>query len=105
MRRQMLKKGVTVSMALLMLAQGVGAIPTAHTYAEEEKVYCYGDLDGDEHLTVFDLSLMKRGYLKPESLTDLQKAVCDVSSNGEFDVEDIRLMQDYLLAKINEVLY
>lgn len=43
---------------------------------------------------------MKRGYLKPESLTDLQKAVCDVSSNGEFNTEDIRLMQDYLLAKI-----
>ncbi|MGN0630094.1 MAG: dockerin type I domain-containing protein [Ruminococcus sp.] len=101
MRRQMLKKGVTVSLALLTLIQGMGPIPTAHTYAEEEKVFYYGDLDGDEHLTVFDLSLMKQGYVNPDSLTDLQKAVCDVSSNGEFDMEDIRLMQDYLLARIN----
>lgn len=55
MRRQMLKKGVTVSLALLTLIQVMGSIPTAHTYAEEEKVCRYGDLDGDEHLTVFDL--------------------------------------------------
>ena len=79
---------------ILSAASGISAS------AEEEKTYYYGDLDGDEKLTIFDLTLMKKGRLNPDSLTDLQKAVCDVSKNDTFDTEDIRLLQDYLHARI-----
>ena len=34
--------------------------------AEENRIYYYGDLDGDEQLSVFDLCLMKRGYTTPD---------------------------------------
>ena len=64
-------------------------------------VFYYGDLDGDEKLTVFDLCLMKRGYSNPGALSDIQTAICDLSANGEFDIDDVRLLQDFLLARID----
>ena len=84
--------------AIMIAATSFGNLPAVQTSAEEEQIYYYGDLDGDECLTVFDLCLMKRGYGDPETLTELQTAICDLSANGEFDIEDIRLLQDYLLA-------
>ena len=86
----------------MILSSASGIIPEQHSFHAhaEEKTYYYGDLDGDEKLTVFDLVLMKKGCLNPDSLTDLQKALCDVSKNDTFDTEDIRLLQDYLHVRI-----
>ena len=86
----------------IMLAAGMilSSVSGTAVYADEEKTYCYGDLDGDEKLTIFDLILMKKGYLNPHRLNDLQKAVSDVSANGELDLQDIRLLQDYLHVRI-----
>ncbi len=86
----------------MILSSASGMMPEQRSFRAhaEEKTYYYGDLDGDEKLTVFDLILMKKGCLNPDSLTDLQKAVCDVSKNDTFDTEDIRLLQDYLHARI-----
>ena len=86
----------------MIFSSASGIIPEQHSFHAhaEEKTYYYGDLDGDEKLTVFDLVLMKKGCLNPDSLTDLQKALCDVSKNDTFDTEDIRLLQDYLHVRI-----
>ena len=97
-----LAKAVALGLSLLLLMQGRAALPdtSISVKAEENRIYYYGDLDGDEQLSVFDLCLMKRGYTTPDSLTDLQTAICDLSANGTFDVDDIRLLQDFLLTKI-----
>ncbi|MBR1554463.1 MAG: hypothetical protein IJ644_03595 [Oscillospiraceae bacterium] len=99
MKKMFLQKSAAVMLAMSLTLSGMPAVTSAHA-EESTETYVYADLNGDEKLNVFDLILMKKGYQNPDSLTEIQRAICDVSANGEFDLEDIRLLQDYLLAKI-----
>ena len=65
----------------------------------EEELY-YGDLDGDGILTVYDLCLMKRGILDSSHLTDLQVQLADLNGDSQLDVQDIKLMLDYLHTRV-----
>lgn len=62
----------------------------------EEITRWTADLDDDEELTVFDLALLKRAVLAPETLDEAQCAVCDLNDDSSVDVLDLLLLQHYL---------
>ena len=92
-----------LSAALLaaVTLQPVPDMNDIYVNAAEDTEYCYGDMDNNDWLDVNDLLLMKRGYHSPELLDDIQKAVFDLNGSGGADEEDIALLRDYLLKRID----
>ena len=68
---------------------------------EAAETYYYGDMDGNGILNVFDLTLMKKAYINGTQLSGIQQEIVDLDKSGVFDAADIRLLQDYLLARID----
>ncbi|MBQ8515463.1 MAG: RICIN domain-containing protein [Ruminococcus sp.] len=98
-RKNVFRRGIA---AALIAAFSLQVMPPAYdTVQAAGETYYYGDLDGNGHWNIYDLVAMKNGYTNPDQLTELQRAVADVSGNGVFDTEDIQLMQDYLLARMD----
>ncbi len=62
---------------------------------------CFGDMNGDQKLRVYDLCIMRDAIEAPETLDETQAAVSDLNANGTFDQGDLQLLQDYLLARID----
>ena len=63
----------------------------------KENKFLRGDLTFDGRLDVFDLCLMKRGLIG--GFDSLMSSIADVNCDGTTDVADVRLLQDFLLAK------
>ncbi|SDA22971.1 Ricin-type beta-trefoil lectin domain-like [Ruminococcus sp. YE71] len=100
-----MKKGFMKKSAAAMMAMSVGmtAMPAAPISAEEiTETYRYADLNYDGAIDVLDLVCMKRGYQNPDSLTAVQKAICDLNADGTFDADDITVLQEYLVNRIAE---
>ena len=100
-----MKKGFMKKSAAAMMAMSVGlsAMPAAPISAEEiTATYRYADLNGDGAIDVLDLVCMKRGYQNPDSLTAVQRAICDLNADGTFDADDITVLQEYLVNRIAE---
>lgn len=100
------RKTLALFTAAAAFAQCMGIMPMRHAgistvSAAETQTYYYGDLDGSSRLDVFDLCIMKEYYSAPSGMTDIQKEICDLDESGAFDVADIRMLQDYLLARID----
>lgn len=66
-------------------------------YAAETTVI-YGDVNNDNQIDVFDLSMIKREILNPGTSIDLIAA--DVNADGIVDVKDALEVQNYLLCRI-----
>ena len=93
-----LASALTLTQIYGSFAVGKGTLTASA--AEPGDTFYYGDLDGNAALDVYDLALMKRGLQAPETLDEIQTAIFDTSANGKMDDEDIRLMTDYIHAKI-----
>ncbi len=87
-------------LSAILLWQNAEFLPALPAKAEEKQQYIYADFDGDQKLTIFDLCLMKKALKNPDSMTEIQKIICDTSADGAFTVQDVQLLQDYLLARI-----
>ena len=61
-----------------------------------------GDLDFDGAITGFDLVLQRRGVIKGSFADDLTKKAADVDKSGKVEINDVVLLQQYLLRKITE---
>ena len=60
-----------------------------------------GDVDFDGAITVFDLIAARKGFT--DGFTDATAKKCaDVDQSGKFEVEDLVLLQNYLLGKITK---
>ncbi len=94
--KQTKRKALSTAMALAMLLQ---AAPLAATAAGE--TYIYGDMNGDRILTAVDFTLMKRLYTSGKA-DELQTILGDLNGDGKMDTADIKLLNDYLLAKIDK---
>lgn len=90
---------MAVCLTAALMAQG-GAYASPDTLAEAATYY-YGDMDGDGALSVSDLSVMKTAYLNAAALTTMQQEIADLDESGAFDAADIRMLQDYLLRRID----
>ena len=64
--------------------------------------YLYGDLNSDSRITAEDMTVMKRAMLWQTTLDDIQTTVFDVSADGQNNLSDIVLMQQYLTTQIKE---
>lgn len=67
------------------------------TYAAETDVIL-GDVNGDERVDVFDLTLIKREIINPGT-TSINLTAADVNADGVVDVKDAIEVQDFLLCR------
>lgn len=57
-----------------------------------------GDVNNDDRVDVFDLTLMKRELLNPGK-TGIDLVAADVNADGTIDIKDVIEVQDYLLCR------
>lgn len=72
---------------------------TVFAVSHDDIVCIAGDVNFDERIDGFDLSLAKKYYKNGFESTAAQLAA-DVDQSGTVDAADIKLMQDFLLARI-----
>ncbi len=101
-----MKKGFFKSAAVfLAISLAVPAVeycmPVQQNTANAAQIRYYGDLDGDNRITIFDLAIMKSGVHDLRTLDNVQLQLADVSGDYWLDVNDVKLLQDYILARIN----
>lgn len=81
-----------------LLLQAVPSLPEAEkTSAAEEKSYLYGDMNGDEILSIYDLTLLRQAYTDNSKLNDVTRVISDLDADGVLGDNDLRLLQDWLL--------
>ncbi len=85
----------TISTSLTFLS-GYIKIISDEVYAATSSVV-YGDVNNDDVVDVFDLTLMKEAFIDSSISIDLTAA--DVSGDGVFDTRDIREVHNYLLGR------
>ncbi len=57
-----------------------------------------GDVNNDDRVDVFDLTLMKRELIYPGK-TNIDLVAADVNADGTVDIKDVREVQEFLLCK------
>lgn len=63
--------------------------------------YSRGDIDMNGIINSFDLVLLKR-YLNTNNTSNINLVNCDINHDGNINSSDVRLLQDYLLGKIDQ---
>ena len=82
--------------------EAIGAVGgTGILGAGEAKDIILGDLNFDGVINVFDLCMAKQGILDGFTST-AEKIAADVNQDGTADITDVKLIQDFILAKITE---
>ena len=93
-------KCVSAALTVPLLFQASSSFTATKTViAAAQKTYLYGDMDGDEMLSVFDMVLLRKAAIDSSKLNDITKVISDLNADGKMDVEDLQLLQDYLLGK------
>lgn len=83
-----------------LLLQSVPSMPATYTVnTAEQKSYLYGDMDGDEVLSAFDMVLLRQASVDNSKLNSITKVISDLNADGKLDSKDLQLLQDYLLGK------
>lgn len=99
--KNLLRKGAAVCLTGTLLLGGVPVSGMAGIQAEAAETYYYGDMDGDGLLSVFDLSIMKDAYSGGTTLNEIQQEIADLDESGAFDIADVKMLQDYLMKRID----
>lgn len=95
-------KSAAALLAIPLAFQAAELCLPEETTASAAQLRYYGDLDGDGRLTVFDLSIMKSGARDFSILDAAQLQLADVNNDQWLGIDDIRMMQDYILGKIDK---
>ncbi|MAG47183.1 hypothetical protein CL617_01135 [archaeon] len=71
---------------------------------EEELDVIYGDVDGDERVSVLDVIKIVNHIIERRTLTDERQLIAaDVTLDEQIAVNDIVMIVDYILGRINEL--
>lgn len=90
---------ITATAVFLFVSSGsLQTFANVATGSTTETTVIYGDVNGDDQIDAFDLSLLKREIITPGTSIDLIAA--DVNADGTVDVKDVIEVQDYLLCRI-----
>ena len=76
-----------------------GVLNVVYLYTEKKEVgdkLLMGDLDMDDNVTIFDVTVLQRALAEMITLTNDQKTVADVKADEEVDVDDATYIQRYL---------
>ncbi|MGN1201986.1 MAG: dockerin type I domain-containing protein, partial [Eubacterium sp.] len=57
----------------------------------------YGNVDGDEYITIEDATLVQKAAIELVTLDELQTALADVNADGFVNIIDVSLIQKYLV--------
>lgn len=98
-KKHFFRKGTAAFLTAALLFTGMPLHESINTSAAD--TYYYGDLDGSSTLDGIDLCIMKKYYAEPSGMTAIQLEICDLDDSGAFDAVDVKMLQDYLLARIN----
>ncbi len=94
------RKGTAICLTAALLLAGMPAGLSGRT-AQAAETYYYGDLDGNGKLTGLDLARMKQLLKAPDTMSSIQQELCDLDESGAFDAADVKMLQDYILARID----
>ncbi len=101
-RKNLFRKGTAVCLTAALITQGTSLTLFSDSAAEAAAAaYIYGDIDGDGLLSVSDLSTMRNVYANSKELSSIQLEISDLDDSGSFDIADVKMLQDYLLARID----
>ena len=94
-----LKKCLPPALAAALIIQAFPSLPASESVNAAEGSYLYGDMDGDEILSSFDLVLLRQAAADGTRLSDITKVTSDLNADGKLDSADLTLLQDHLLGK------
>lgn len=93
-------KCLSAALSAALLMQTFPSLPAAENVNAAEQIsYLYGDMDGDEVLSSYDLVLLRQAYANASKLNDITKVTSDLNADGSLTGEDIQLLQDFVLGK------
>lgn len=81
--------------------EAIGAVEGTSIIGAGSKKIIPGDVNSDGIINVFDIMIAKRGF-KNDNLSKSSQICADADQSGEFDENDISLIEDFLLCRITE---
>ncbi|MBQ9957025.1 MAG: RICIN domain-containing protein [Ruminococcus sp.] len=96
----MIKKGISIVSAMALTGSALFSLYCGGFSASADD-YIYGDMDSDGLISVFDLSTMKNAYANNTALSSVMLEIADLDESGSFDAGDVKMLQDYLLGRID----
>ena len=89
--------------SLLLIVCIILSLATVSALALEPKFYKYGDVSGDDAVTVGDATILQRHVAKILTLTSFRTSLADVNDDGEVNVLDATFIQQYVAKIIPEI--
>ncbi|MBQ7132938.1 MAG: dockerin type I repeat-containing protein [Ruminococcus sp.] len=94
-----MKKIIALLLALVFLM----SVATVSAFALDPKPYKYGDVSGDDAVTVGDATIIQRHLAKVVTLSDFRYSLADVNDDGNVNVVDATFIQQYVAKIITEI--
>ncbi len=94
-----MKKIVSLLLALVFLM----SVATVSAFALDPKLCKYGDVSGDDAVTVGDATIIQRHLAKVITLSDFRYSLADVNDDGNVNVIDATFIQQYVAKIIPEI--
>lgn len=101
------KKGETVSIGTLGTSDVVNYVIAVKKLSDDTTVlydsnnkFIIGDLNSDGSVDNFDIPIMRKSIFKG-SLTESEIKIADVNSDGKINDDDLKMLQDFIIGKIN----
>ena len=88
--------GKTYVIGCKMYSSSVGSFDLVVNF-EPNNTYKIGDANGDEKVTVADITVIQKYLANRLQLSDERLIVCDVNKDGVVTIEDATLIQKYLI--------
>ena len=88
--------GKTYVIGCKMYSSSIGSFDLVVNF-EPNNTYKIGDANGDEKVTVADITVIQKYLANRLQLSDEQLMACDVNKDGVVNIEDATLIQKYLI--------
>lgn len=89
--------------ALILVLVFLFSVATVSAFAADPKLYKYGDVSGDDAVTVGDATILQRHIAKVITLSDFRYSLADVNDDGNVNVMDATFIQQYVAKIIPEI--
>ena len=88
--------GKTYVIGCKMYSSSIGSFDLVVNF-EPNNTYKIGDANGDEKVTVADITVIQKYLANRLQLSDERLIACDVNKDGVVTIEDATLIQKYLI--------
>ena len=82
--------------------EAIGAVEGTEIKGPKGVSFVLGDLTGDGRINGYDMIIARRGLINGKFDTKAAELNSDVNQDGEFNITDVTLIQEFVLGKIDE---